>query len=370
MNRNIDSIKSSNNMLSVEKINDILEQKYSNLLNNIQSAVISYINNTEERITSNINDVKSLALVSQTTQNQVNVDLIEYLKKYNNSSRKGGVSEVKLDVMLNQAFEKAEIINTTGKTGCGDFIVKREGLRPLLFENKAYVAQVDDVEINKFIKNVDTNEGCHGILVSHNSRICNRKNYQIEIHKNSILIYLGLVDYDVDKIKIAIDIIDNLSSKLFQVGNNVSISEEMLEDINNEYSMFSSKKEAFMTHLRESNKKSIEFVTNFELPTLCNFLSEKFATTKLNSHICKWCKIFIGKNKMSLAAHKKRCSKNPDSNKSSVMVDTSSDEFNMNDVIIDMDDEQIIDINDELIVANPVVKKIKKSKKNTTSTKT
>ena len=94
------------------------------------------------------------------------------------------------------------------------------------------------------------------------------------------------------------------------VEDNNILSDELLETINNEYSTFANKKEMFLTHLKESNKKSIDMINEFELPSLCTFLSSKFANTKLKNYLCDICGKFSGKSPMSLAQHKKTCSKN------------------------------------------------------------
>ena len=168
-------------------------------------------------------------------------------------------------------------------------------------------------EISKFITDIENND-CHGIFLSQYSGITNKKNYQIENHKGKLLIYLNFVEYNSDKISVAVDIIDDLSKKIELVQNNNILTDELLEYINNEYSSFASKKETFMTYLRESNKKSIEMLTDMELPTLANYLSTKFATTKLNNYVCNICNEFVGKNRMSLASHKKKCVLNKQTN--------------------------------------------------------
>jgi hypothetical protein len=236
-------------------------------------------------------------------------------------------------------------------------LIKRDGFTPLLFENKDYNAQIDRNEISKFIIDIEKNE-CNGIFLSQHSGICNKKNYEIEYHKGFILIYLNFVEYNIDKIRIAVDIIDHLSSKLKLLENNNTITDDLLEYINNEYSIFSSRKEAFLTHLRDSNKKSIDYLTTFELPTLCNYLSTKFATTKLNNYICTLCKNFVGKNKMALASHKKKCNKNYDNLQNNKSI---SDE-NISDTIFDENICETI-ISDENISKTIILPKKKETNK-------
>jgi hypothetical protein len=77
----------------------------------------------------------------------------------------------------------------------------------------------------------------HGIFLSQQSGIAGKSNYQIDYHKGYILVYIHNVDYSKEKIQIAVDIIDNLSMKIeeFTEGEDINISKDILEDINNEY---------------------------------------------------------------------------------------------------------------------------------------
>ncbi len=330
INSNLEQLKLSNNNLSSEKINEIFENKYNNLMQNVQNLLINSVTNTEERLTTNINEIKNISLLNQNSQEKINNDFQEYISRYKISSFRGQYGENKLEAILNKLYSNSEIIKTATKTNSGDFILKREDKPSILFENKDYGSQVDKNEVIKFISDIENTE-CHGIFLSQSSSITGKKNYQIEYHKGKILIYLNFVEYSSDKIATAVDIIDDLAKKLSLVENNNILTDELLDYINNEYSTFASKKEKLMNYLKESNKKSIELLTELELPTLVNFLSSKFASTKLNNFVCDICNDFIGKNRSSLSAHKKKCNKldikldNKSDNKSE---STDSDESN------------------------------------------
>lgn len=317
INSNLEQLKSSNNNLSSEKINEIFENKYNNLMQNVQNLLVNSVTNTEERLTTNINEIKTISLLNQNSQEKINNDFQEYISRYKISSFRGQYGENKLESVLNKLYGNSEIIKTATKTNSGDFILKREDKPTILFENKDYGSQIDKNEIIKFISDIENTE-CHGIFLSQSSSITGKKNYQIEYHKGKILIYLNFVEYSSDKIATAVDIIDDLAKKLSLVENNNILTDELLDYINNEYSTFASKKEKLMNYLKESNKKSIELLTELELPTLVNFLSSKFASTKLNNFVCDICNDFIGKNRSSLSAHKKKCNKihNKSDNKS------------------------------------------------------
>lgn len=99
----------------------------------------------------------------------------------------------------------------------------------ILFENKDYKQNINKEEIAKFIIDVD-NQNTHGIFLSQYSGIAFKQNYQIDIHKGKILVYVQNCEYSIDKIRIAVDIIDNLSVKiedLTQDDDTNSISKEL-----------------------------------------------------------------------------------------------------------------------------------------------
>ena len=165
-----------------------------------------------------------------------------------NLLRKNIISESILELILNKLYCSSEII----KNSCNYFVIKRDHKPPILFKNSAN--QVDELEISKFINNMENNN-CSGIFISQYSEIANKKNYQIEIHKNNILIYLFFDKYISDKISIAVDIIGDLSNKI-ELVNNI-LSDDILEEINNEYFVFARKKEYIISNLCEQTEKTI-----------------------------------------------------------------------------------------------------------------
>jgi len=68
-------------------------------------------------------------------------------------------------------------------------------------------------ETDKFLRDIE-NTNYNGIFLSQTSEIVNKTNYQIDIHNNNILIYIHNVDYDQNKINIAINLMDLLSDKI------------------------------------------------------------------------------------------------------------------------------------------------------------
>lgn len=76
-----------------------------------------------------------------------------------------------------------------------------------MFENKVYETNVKLEEIQKFIRDVEEIK-TNAIFLSQNSGITRKKNFQVDIHKGLIMIYIHNVQYSPEKIQIAIDIIE------------------------------------------------------------------------------------------------------------------------------------------------------------------
>ena len=108
----------------------------------------------------------------------------------------------------------SEIINSSNKTGQGDLILKRPNKVPILFETKNYA-----INVKKFIRDID-NTNYNGIMLSQTSGIIGKDNFQIDIHNNNILVYIHKADYDISKIKLAVNIIDFLFDKILTMKNN------------------------------------------------------------------------------------------------------------------------------------------------------
>lgn len=306
MIKDIETTIKTNNITS-DKIQNIIDNKYNDIIQIIQQNMNNNINTLNSNFTEELNKLQIQTTVNHKLQNNINNELQEYLNKYRNSTQKGILGEIKLENVLNKLYGTSEIINTTGCGGMGDFIVKRHEKPNILFENKEYSNQVDKCEIIKFINDCENNN-MSGILISNYSGISGKKNYQIDIHKNNILIYINFAEYNPEKISVAVDIIDDLYKKINLVNVNI-INDNILEYINNEYSIFTTKKESLVTYLKETNRKTIDLLSEIELPTLCSMLSDKYATTKMNNYTCTICNKFSGKNKAALGAHKKFCGK-------------------------------------------------------------
>ena len=305
-----DVLKSSSGQQPVQDFLNNFDVKYSNMLQTIQNPLYSYVSASEERITNNINSIKEMYSNSISSQSFVQDDLKLFLSKYNASSNKGKYGENNLFSVLTSLFPSAEITDTTGTKASGDFIMKRMDKPAILLENKDYSHNINKDEIAKFIRDVET-QNMNGIFISQYSGISFKNNYHIDINKGNILVYIQHCEYSPDKIRIATDIIDYLSSKVqeLNLGETNNIPKNVLDDINEEYQIFISQKETMTMTLRDFQKKMNTQIDAIKLPSLDKYLVTKYAYVQNRNFGCDICKNFTGSSKQSLSAHQRGCRK-------------------------------------------------------------
>jgi len=305
---------------------DNVENKYIELINNIEKSLIGYLSTSETRIHNEISDIKNLSVQNNIIQDKVNSELMLFLDKSKNSTYKGQMAENQIEHIINRLYPYGEIKRTVDDNNSGDFIMTRNDGIPILFEIKDYNRNIPTDEVNKFIRDVNDNDMC-GIFISISSGISKKRNFEIEISENNnIMLYIHNMNYDGDKIKLGVDIIDNLFSRLkLNNKDDVKISSDVLAIINKEYNVFISKRTQTIDHIKETTKKTIQYIEEMELKSLNDLLSSKFSFKNNNKLRCDFCKNFVGTNAKSLAVHQRKCK-----NKQTVEQDTTSDESTKN----------------------------------------
>lgn len=311
---NEDTTKLAKSMNSEKSLQDFIgtfESKYNSMMQTIQQPLYTFMTASEDRLTKNMNILKESSSNSQQTQSKLFDELNEFLSKYKGSSNKGKYGEQNLSSVLNSIYQNAEITNTTGIKASGDFIMKRYEKPTILFENKEYDYNIPKEEIAKFIRDIDT-QNVNGIFISQNSGIAFKQNFQIDVNKGNVLVYIQNCEYSVDKIKIAVDIIDSLSFKIQELNTddeNNTISKDVLDDINEEYQAFITQKENMIMTLKDFQKKMNTQIEDLKLPVLDKYLEPKYAYVKNRVFKCELCNVFTAGSKQSLSAHKRGCKK-------------------------------------------------------------
>ena len=86
------------------------------------------------------------------------------------------------------------------------------------------------------------------------------------------------------------------------------IPPDVLDEINKDFQMFLTQKEAIINVMKESHKKILAQLDEMKFTALEKYLSTKFTPTNLKQGFkCDLCKYFTANNLKALAAHKRGC---------------------------------------------------------------
>jgi hypothetical protein len=258
----------------------------------------------------NLGIIKELSSSNQQISSSLTSSVSEMLKKMENSSSKGKISENILNVTLHSLYPCAQIdaVGTTKETG--DIILSRKDKPRILIENKNWDKNVVQEEVKKFLHDVET-QNCCGLFLAQNYGIANKEDFEINIHNGNVLVYVHKANNDPDKIKVAVSIIDHLKARLEQIDDKSEvdvISKERLDNINQEYITFANQKLAMIKHVKDFQTKLVKMIDDVRLPSLEEHLSTRYATSSSN-FTCQYCEIFKAKNQQALSAHHRGCAK-------------------------------------------------------------
>jgi len=275
----------------------------------LQQPIFQLIQSNQEHVSTKLSTVKDELLINKTTNERLYNEMSEFLHKYKASSQfKGQYSEHMLDTILTEMYPTASIENTTSQTASGDFILRRNGHPDILIENKNYERNVDLEEIKKFLRDVN-NKDCSGIMMSQISGIVSKPNFFIEIHDGKVLVYLHKVFFSKVQIKLAIDVIEHLSSRLTSIVSSegehgINIKKEVMDKINYEVQLFVKNKVAMATTIKETSSKLLSQLDDLHLPELSLLLNDKYASVQNQEYVCEICKKSFD-TKRGLGHHKK-----------------------------------------------------------------
>jgi len=220
---------------------------------------------------------------------------------------------VDIPLLLNQLFSTCEVmkqpvINENLET-C---MLKRPGKTGIYVGSFGLNCNATAEEIQDFSKIVE-DKRCHGIFVNQKAGISGKPNYHIDYIHGNVIVFIHQAEYSQEKIKVAIDIIDNISTKLKDLNNNhgdCTIPKMVLDDINKEYQLFLTQKEAVITVYKDCQKKVLSQFDEIRFPCLDKYLSTKYMPQPLkHGHKCDLCKSFNANNLKALAAHKRGCAR-------------------------------------------------------------
>ena len=304
---------SENPTINFEAINlliiDLFEKLsiQDHIANHIKSAtafiqpINTAISDSEERIHTEITGIKD-------STTKVLDELSDFIGKYRSSSPTAMTDD--LECVLNKTYPTARISRNFSE---GAFILNHMGSSVYIQNNTQTTNLTEDV-ISDFLKKVKENN-TNAILLAQHTGIIDKPNYHIDIYGGHIVLFIHTVNYSADKIKIGVDIVNHLSTKLRELNHtetDYSVSKAMLEDINREYQSFIRQKETMSNTMKDSHKKILAQLEDLRFPVLNQYLSTKFTSILRPGYKCDICRVFTVNTLKGLAAHKRGCiRKNP-----------------------------------------------------------
>ena len=296
-------------------MNENLEPSLREKLKEQQATLVAHIYTRLENVLDNkIASIKESSFENKTILSEQNNTLNSLLKRFENSSKKGKMSENLLSNVLAEVYPLAEIEDVGKTKETGDIIMLRKNKPKILIENKDWTRAIVNAEVQKFVRDVEIQK-CHGLFLSQNVGICSKDNYEIEILEgNLVTVYIHNVNYDAEKIRIGVDIIDSISEILKEIdvleinqSTEYSISKELTQFINAEYQNYLAHKERTIKMAKDFVANLIKHEEEFNFSSLEKFLESK-CNVQNNKNVCKYCG-FIGKKAQSLSAHMRGCAK-------------------------------------------------------------
>ena len=302
-----------NGMDKSDGLVDNIDKTINKMFSNIQQSLFNAIQTSESRTFTGIQQVNDTINLQKQIQENLSAELNTFLNKYkSNSSVKGTVSECELYSLLQKILPHDFLVRcSTEACSCDIRLTRKDKRLPnILFENKDYTATVNTDEIEKFERDLKL-QRCHGIFISQNSPIAYKENFHIDIINNIIHLYIPNAGYDIEKIKLAVNIVDSLSEKLnlIVLDPNEEIYEVSIDDFENlkkEYCDFANKKSEMLDLIKMITKQLSDKLESIQLPVLKK-LTVGNTETKNMGIICSLCNKFNAKNKASLGAHMKHC---------------------------------------------------------------
>lgn len=282
------------------------QQTLTNLISSSESRIENRIAETERKVS----EIKEISTINISSQNTLQTNMTDILKKFENAASKGAISENITYNILLSLFPCAQIELVSEQKETGDIMLVRNNKPKILIENKDHDSKnVTKQEVEKFIRDCEI-QNCCGIMFAQHRGISNKKNFELQIHGGNVLLYVHEVNFDHEKIQIAIEIVESFKIKLDELNmstnEDCTIGKEVLEEINKEYINYVNQKNSMTKLIKDFSDKMILSINELKLPSLEKYLSTRFATSSIQSdNICKYCEKLVAK---SLLQHYRYCS--------------------------------------------------------------
>jgi hypothetical protein len=351
LSSSIDKTNLDHFLTSLNQTMNHSQQTMTNLISSSETRIENRLIETERKM----NDIKELSNTSHLSYQTLQTNVSDMLKKFEKGVGKGSISEhILYNILLGMypcASELDKVSDELKETG--DIMFQSRSDKPrILIENKDHESiNVPKVDVDKFLRDCNKHNCC-GILLSQHRGIANKEDFEIKINGKNVLLYVHKVKFDVDKIKLAIDIVEHFKTELDMLytnendnNENYIIEASIMENINNEYIYFKNQKLNMLKIIKDCCEKMSTGLNELKLPNLDNYLCIHFgSSSNQNDTICKYCNKHVPK---SLLQHYRYCKSKQTSTTNEIIVNT--DTMILPNVSLENDTEEIFENNNVLM---------------------
>ena len=225
-----------------------------------------------------------------------------------------------LELILNKLNPSSKIVSNKNSNICCDYIITTHNSTKLFIENKILQQNISEIVVDMFKKSCQSNYA-NGILMSQNTGIIGREDFEIEIIGSNVIVYLHLVNYDESKIHLAINMLNRVHDEVISANTNSNntISDATLNEIKVEYQKFINNKEDLQVYIKNTHSAIVNKLENIKLSNMGEYLSTKFTQVdKPKLYKCNFCDFYTSNTLKGMAAHKRGCKKKFPINQSTV----------------------------------------------------
>ena len=167
----------------------------------------------------------------------------------------------------------------------GDFMIKRENCPTILIESKNFSTNVIKRDIDKFYNDIQQND-CSGIMLNAFGGICNKENYEIELHGKNVVIFIHNYQFDITHVRLAANIIYNITHIIEEkTTDKVEINQKTFNALKIEYNSFM---QTFRHHL-DNIKMSVNSLQQLQFTLLDEFFKRKKVVNTEEVFKCSIC---------------------------------------------------------------------------------
>jgi hypothetical protein len=297
---------------ALEKFASGIDDKFYRALAHQQTLFNSEMASSERRIA---DEVRGMAASGAAEQAAMRGSVGELLRKFENSSSKGRMSENVLLGALQRLYPSAQLEYVGATKESGDIVLARRGKSTILFENKCYDSTVGKAEVDKFYRDVCAQKCC-GILLSQKSGVAHRENFEIELCGGKTVLFMHFVEYCPDKIRAAVDMVDHFQAKLDELAvsssaetsRDVRVAVDEMSEINAGYREFAESRLAHIRCIKECHQKLVAQAEAMAIPAIDRLLERVFTTSIVSREdtTCVYCG-YVAKSKGGLRTHLRSC---------------------------------------------------------------